>query len=244
MTDPENFLSRWSRKKRDAVDEPTPAPPAEEAAADASPPVEAADKLVDNPLATSPSESAFDPASLPSLDSIGARTDIRGFLQPGVPPDLTRAALRRAWTADPAIRDFKGLQENDWDFNDPKSMFGFGELGPDFDLKRMLASVFGETPKEEATPPAADDVDRKLLPLTDEMAATDDRPAPDRVELLPTVRNAADARKSADAQSFDATADTAEVVQRNANVALHDDDTNTSTKGGKRPRSHGGALPR
>jgi hypothetical protein len=39
-------------------------------------------------------------------------------------------ALRRAWTVDPAIRDFKGLQENDWNFNDPNSTPSFGELGP------------------------------------------------------------------------------------------------------------------
>jgi hypothetical protein len=34
-----------------------------------------------------------------------------------VPQDLARAALRRAWTVDPAIRDFVGLFENCWDFN-------------------------------------------------------------------------------------------------------------------------------
>ena len=38
-------------------------------------------------------------------NSITAATDIRAFLAPGVPAELTRAALRRAWTADPAIRD-------------------------------------------------------------------------------------------------------------------------------------------
>ena len=245
MTDPEKFLSRWSRKKRGAVDEPTPAPPAEEAAADALPPVEATDKSLDKPPAALPSQPVFDPASLPSLDSIEAQTDIRDFLRPGVPPDLTRAALRRAWIADPAIRDFKGLQENDWDFNDPNSMFGFGELGPDFDLKRMLASVFGETPKDAATPPAVDDVDRKLSPPTDEMAATDDRPAPDRVELLPTVSDtAADVRKSFHTQSSDPNSDTAEVVQRNTDVALRGENSNSPTKADKRARPHGGALPR
>jgi hypothetical protein len=41
---------------------------------------------------------------------------------------LVRAALRAAWVADPAIRDFIGIADNQWDFNDPTSMPGFGAL--------------------------------------------------------------------------------------------------------------------
>jgi 6-methylsalicylate decarboxylase len=44
---------------------------------------------------------------------------IRAFLRPGVPAELARAALRRAWVADPAIRDFIGLAESSRDFNAP-----------------------------------------------------------------------------------------------------------------------------
>ena len=50
--------------------------------------------------------------ALPATESITADTDIRAFLAPGIPAHLTRAALRRAWAADPAIRDFVGLAEN------------------------------------------------------------------------------------------------------------------------------------
>jgi Protein of unknown function (DUF3306) len=70
----------------------------------------------------------FDPASLPSIDSITADTDIVAFLKSDVPMELTRAALRRAWTSDPAIRDFIGIAENQWDFNDPNGISGFGRL--------------------------------------------------------------------------------------------------------------------
>src|SRR5262249_11436359 len=59
--------------------------------------------------------SKFDPVTVPPIESIDARTDITAFLQAGVPASLQRAALRCAWTTDPAIRDFKGLQESDWD---------------------------------------------------------------------------------------------------------------------------------
>jgi Protein of unknown function (DUF3306) len=55
--------------------------------------------------------------ALPPIESIGAGSDIRAFLAPGVPAELTRAALRRAWMVDPAIDDFVGLSENPEDFS-------------------------------------------------------------------------------------------------------------------------------
>jgi len=91
--------------------------------------------------------SGFDPATLPPIESIDAQTDITVFLRSGVPEGLRLAALRRAWTVDPAIRDFKGLQENDWNFNDPNGIPGFGELGPEVDVKRMVAKILGEAPR-------------------------------------------------------------------------------------------------
>ena len=45
-----------------------------------------------------------------------------------MPAELTRAALRRAWVSDPAIRDFIGIAENQWDFNDPEAIPGFVSL--------------------------------------------------------------------------------------------------------------------
>jgi len=48
---------------------------------------------------------------------------------------------------DPAIRDFKGPQENDWNFNDPNSIPGFGEVGPEVDVKRTVAEILGEAPR-------------------------------------------------------------------------------------------------
>ena len=91
--------------------------------------------------------SGFDPATLPPIETIDAQTDITVFLRSGVPNELRFAALRRAWTKDPAIRDFKGPQENDWNFNDPNSVPGFGELGPEVDVKRTVAKILGEAPR-------------------------------------------------------------------------------------------------
>ena len=89
-------------------------------------------------------------------NSLGAGSDVRAFLAPGVPADLARAALRRAWSVDPVIRDFIGLSENAWDFNAPGGVPGFGTVTAE-EVRRLLAHAIGEP---EATdplrPPAAD----------------------------------------------------------------------------------------
>jgi hypothetical protein len=58
-------------------------------------------------------------------------------------PAFDLAALHRVWNTDPAIRDFKGLGENDWDFERPDSIPGFGEIGPEVDIPQMVARILG-----------------------------------------------------------------------------------------------------
>src|SRR5262245_150336 len=110
MSEPENFIARWSRRKREAVQDAdatkaAPAPTAESAQSDEGRRRETDAAPVDGG-ALEPSEPAFDPTKLPPIETITAESDIRAFLAPSVPPELTRAALRRAWAADPKIRDF------------------------------------------------------------------------------------------------------------------------------------------
>src|SRR5262249_20388429 len=81
----------------------------------------------------------------PRTKLIAAETDIRAFLAPGVPAELTRAALRRAWAADPKIRDFIGLSENSWDFNAPGAMTGFGSLEMTDELRQQIARMVGRS---------------------------------------------------------------------------------------------------
>src|SRR5690349_10098062 len=111
----EEFLKRWSRRKQEAKVEQAPPSPVAETV---TPPIEA----------ETASEPEIDLSKLPSIDSITAATDITEFLRKGIPAELSRAALRRAWAADPAIRDFVGLAENAWDFTDPDAIPGFGAL--------------------------------------------------------------------------------------------------------------------
>lgn len=148
MSEPKNFLSRWSARKLTPEAEPAALEPKDNARAPAA----------KGEAAPPTSAEAFDISTLPPLDSIMANSDIRAFLQRGVPAELTRAALRRAWSADPAIRDFIGLSENAWDFNKPESIPGFGSLSSD-DLKRV-AQLF-EAPKRAAEGRAAPDLDEK-----------------------------------------------------------------------------------
>ncbi len=138
MADDESFLARWSRRKRDGE------PPAENEAK----PIEAPEPAA--------AETPVDPESLPPIDDIGADSDIRAFLEAGVPPDLTRAALRRAWSTDPAIRDFIGLSENSWDFNAPDGAAGFGSITVD-EIRRVLAHVQKGRDAVAPAPQAAED---------------------------------------------------------------------------------------
>jgi hypothetical protein len=112
MSESENFLARWSRLKRETA--------LDASAARKHTPGEALQVVDELPAP------AFDPASLPSIELIDAATDVRPFLEACVPEELTRAALRSTWSADPAIRDFVGIAEGQWDFNDPASIPGFG----------------------------------------------------------------------------------------------------------------------
>jgi Protein of unknown function (DUF3306) len=118
VTDRANAFARWVRLKHraNATGQQTEAVSTSAETAPEQPGI--------NPAMQEP----FDPASLPSIDSITADTDIVAFLKSGVPTELTRAALRRAWTSDQAIRDFVGIAENQWDFNDPNGIAGFGRL--------------------------------------------------------------------------------------------------------------------
>ncbi len=125
MSEQEKFLQRWSRRKQEAEREVKQAGKKPETEARPENEREAA---ADARVRPEKSEAPFDPKTLPPIDSIEATTDIRAFLAQGVPEELKRAALQRVWRTDPAIRDFVGLSENSWDFNDPSGAHGFGPL--------------------------------------------------------------------------------------------------------------------
>src|SRR5206468_4642829 len=96
----------------------------------------------------------FDLKDLPPIESITAVTDIRPFLAPGVPVDIARAALRRAWSADPRIRNFVGLADYNWDYHATGGPAGFGPLEMTDELRRAVARLVGEI-ADAGTPPTS-----------------------------------------------------------------------------------------
>jgi hypothetical protein len=154
MNDPDNFLSRWSRRKREADEGKDKEEKAGGARAEPAPESGAVrpDSAPDAP------SSKLDVESLPPIETIGAETDITAFMRAGVPETLKHAALRRAWSADPAIRDFMGPTENYWDAAGPDGIPGFGDIDPNLDVRRMVSELFGETPRQET--PTESDTDR------------------------------------------------------------------------------------
>ena len=138
MTVPENFVSRWARLKSES-DHRARNGTLEMAAARSLRSLRNRHRRNNRTMLDEP----FDPASLPSIETITVDTDIRGFLQSRVPAALTRAALRQAWASDPAIRDFIGIAENQWDFNDPTAMPGFGPMLETDNVPALLARALG-----------------------------------------------------------------------------------------------------
>jgi hypothetical protein len=184
MSDPENPLSRWSRRKRRAATANKHA----NATSDAVAPPRMTEVQASGEArpGAEPIEPTLDPEILPPLDSITAQTDIRAFLAPGVPPELTRAALRRAWRADPKIRDFVGLADYDWDFNTEGAMAGFGSLDLTEELRNQIIQAIGgsaepaEVSIRQETPPQPADIralgdDKSAPPREAERADDQDR---------------------------------------------------------------------
>lgn len=234
MSGEEDFLKRWSRRKREVAVAEKPAPPiAKTDAVDATAP--------DSKIASetpAAGRTKFDPATLPPIESINALSDVTAFLRADVPAELTRAALRRVWAADPVIRDFVGLAENSWDFTDPTAMPGFGPLEATEQVRRMIAEVvdqIGQAAKpaapEAVTEPAPAENANKSNALTAEM---------DKKNTVEAC-TLADEPKQNDAQLPGNQA----LLQGNKeDVAMQHDVTQEQEKSRQfSHRSHGGALP-
>jgi hypothetical protein len=233
MSEPDHFLARWARRKRLAGEEQAaPESNAAEVSPDQMPSAKPAESQA--PPAGAEPRSDFDPARLPSLDSIDADTDISPFLKTGVPSELRHAALRRAWSTDPAIREFKGLQENDWNFNDPNGIPGFGELSPTTDIKKMLGDLFGDTRREAEAAAGQLGTPKQLVPPSNGLAAISAEEAHQQDELTQQEKFNPAHRAGIDAE---------EISHRNINIGSKDAQPDTGSSPIKRPRGHGGALP-
>jgi hypothetical protein len=229
----EGFLARWARRKRQAAEQKRAPQPTEQATGEHVPEAQAESGRshpgtaeAARPALPGDADAApFDVSKLPSLESITADTDIAAFLGPGVPAELTRAALRRAWVADPKIRDFVGIAENQWDFTVPGGAPGFGPLESTEEIRRLAARIVGDWSERE--PVASPATEKEYQDIPGDSAET---------ASTAEVENTALARP--EEQAAIVTIDTVEQNQSQFAAAQHKQIPTLP-----KPRS-GGALPR
>jgi hypothetical protein len=148
MSEEPNFLSRWSRLKREA-EAKRPAPLDTSVPCDAGDPETGVGAVEDIQLGL-PGLTAEELAALPRLEDLTPETDLAPFMRVGVPAGLRNAALRRMWALDPAIRDRVGdALEYAYDWNMPGSVPGSGPLLPVDDVASMLRSIIGMPAEEQ-----------------------------------------------------------------------------------------------
>ena len=172
MSGGESFFARWSRRKRSA----------------------GARSGAEGHLLPSAPETVKSgpPTPLPSIEAIESASDIKAFLAPDVPLELTRAALRRAWRGDPAIRDFIGLSENAWDFNVLGGVPGFGSLGPE-EVRRLVTQFLDEPREADPTSPTAPAEDDPAT-LTEAGMPTSDMQSPKSIAAAQQKKRTSEAR--------------------------------------------------
>jgi hypothetical protein len=148
-TDDDAFLTRWSRRKREARREQVPP--------EATQPVDASD--AGGPCSAVPTEAELTPeeiAALPKVEELTGDSDISGFLRKGVPELLRNAALRRIWALDPAVRDYVGdARDYAYDWNVPGGVPGNGPLSPTLEPPKAVQDLFSNGPRTAADEAAA-----------------------------------------------------------------------------------------
>jgi Protein of unknown function (DUF3306) len=232
----EDFLTRWSRRKRDPTEtKQTNSAPgerdtiSEEVIPENATPAE----RVETTRPVLLPEPALDLKDLPPIESITAATDIRPFLAPGVPADIARAALRRAWSVDRRIRDFVGLADYDWDYHSTGSAAGFGPLEMTDELRQMVARIVGDIVDADTSKRAGE-------PATDTERVDESRSRRAEVEQ----RSPGDRDQPLELPPDYHPASAAAVEPKVAPVALQHE---TSPGGSSRSlprRGHGSALPK
>lgn len=216
MSDPENSrLGRWSRRKLEARQQGDAEKhaPEEPPAAGVAP--EAAPDMADPDLI----------AALPSLDDITAGFDITPFLGKGIPTHLKNAALRRLWSASPAVRDYMDpAVDYAWDWNAPGGVPGGGGLLNEHSVAKMIKDLIGAKSED-----VGDDISAAAAPP--DVAPPDVAPVA-MAEGAETVKDAPVAVRPPDRQRADTSA------PDDADTPPKPDQTALSSK-----RRHGGAMP-
>ena len=226
MEEDESMLARWSRLKREHTGQKN-----KQGAAESAPDAAPVSPLPSKPSAEEAAE-PFDVSRLPPLESIVAGSDVRAFLQKGVPAALTRAALRKAWSSDPAIRDFIEMAENQWNFASPDSIPGFGSLTDADDVSQLVAKALGNW--------GNDDEPGTQTGVADSPAANSPQPHSHAASSPQSVQHP-DATEISCPRAEQSSADEDEVSGAPHQNRCDAADEPSTTPPGR--RGHGGALP-
>jgi hypothetical protein len=201
--DDENFLLRWSRRKREAGPgkeapgpELGPAPGADGAGFTREGPVDATEDIAEAGAApgdpAAGDEAAAAAETVPDdlvgveVEALDYDADFTRFMQNDVPEALRKRALRQLWRSDPILANVDGLNDYDDDFTDAAlavkvletaHKIGRGYLDDDDDdVGQDEDVVAGEDDSAETPAVRAEHQDEALDPNASEV----DAEAPDR----------------------------------------------------------------
>lgn len=244
MSDTSDFLARWSRRKQEAkrVESDTPVE-----SGSTEPLAEGEVAAADAPDAVL-QISEEELAALPSIEDMTSETDLTQFLRAGIPAVLRKAALRRMWALDPAIRDYVGeALDYAYDWNTPGGVPGSGPMLATDDVQGMLRQIMGGT---EAPVPEQDLAVRSEMPSQAETAQgaagegpdqTEDQPASDAPETSSPEIGGEPTESGAAASAATPALELQETHP--ANIALEPGGTPGEAESRMVTRRHGSAVP-
>ena len=108
MGEDDDFLSRWSRRKRAVAEEPEDQP------------VEAVESVPAPEPDVEDEEALLERLGLPAPETMKEGDDFSGFMARGVPEFLRKRALRVLWRSNPVLANLDGLNDYDDDFRSPE----------------------------------------------------------------------------------------------------------------------------
>ena len=162
----DDFLSRWSRRKRTAEpeeDAPAPDDAAPAAEIEGEPDAEA-DSLLLQEL------------GLKEPEEVSPGDELAAFLRAAIPAHLKRRALRQLWGSNPVLANLDGLNDYDGDFTG--NTVPRGELKTVYRVGKGMIRDLVE--KEAEEPPAPEAEEPALAAIPDESA---EEPPPDAEEV-------------------------------------------------------------
>lgn len=172
MAEEDDFLSRWSRRKRSVAEEE--APPEEPALGEKA-------EEVSEPETDEEETALLESLGLPKPETLGPGDDFKPFMQAGVPGFLRRRALKALWRSNPVLANVDGLNDYDEDFNSPeltKKILGTGyQIGRGF-----VKQVIEHLPPKDETPEEVEPVEEPVANQEDTVEVAEVLPEVESVE--------------------------------------------------------------